>query len=367
MKKIRKKNQGRKGKSTRIDYRLLVPTVFLALFGVLMVYDASVIEAYRDFGNKFYFAKQQLVWAGIGLVAMGIMAQIPYWLWKKVGVWAFFATVVMLVLVLIPSIGIKILGARRWIGLGSLTIQPAELTKLTLILYLASMLEKKQRLSHFLIALGVAVGLIFLEPDLGTAIVVAAIGVAIYFFSGASLGLLLLFSMIGVLVGIEMIVISPYRKARILTFLNPSSDPLGASYHIRQVLIALGSGGLFGVGIGRSRQKFQYIPAATTDSIFAVIAEEMGFIGSICLILLFLFIVKRSLRIARKAPDQFGRLLAGGIAAWIGIQIALNLATMVALVPLTGVPLPLISYGGSSTIVTLAGIGILLNISKYAE
>ncbi len=367
MKKPRHKTKLKRSRSGRIDYTLFITCVFVTLFGVLMVYDASVIEAYRDFGDKFYFAKQQLVWAGVGLAVMAILSQIPYQFWKKVSLWAFLATLVMLILVLIPRVGSKILGARRWLNLGGLTIQPAELAKLTLIMYLASILEKKQRLTQVLIAVAGAVGLIFLEPDLGTAIVVAAIGGAIYFFSGASLVLLSLLSILGIVAGIGMILISPYRRARILTFLNPTDDPLGASYHIRQVLIALGSGGLFGVGIGRSRQKYQYIPAATTDSIFAIIAEEIGFIGCVCLILGLLFIVRRTFKIANKAPDQFGKLLSGGIAAWLGIQVALNLATMVALLPLTGVPLPFISYGGSSTIVTLAGIGILLNISKYEE
>ncbi|OGY18441.1 MAG: cell division protein FtsW [Candidatus Chisholmbacteria bacterium RIFCSPLOWO2_01_FULL_50_28] len=350
-----------------MDYTLFFCAVLLTLFGVLMVYDASVVEAYQQFGNKFFFAKQQLVWAGIGLVVLGLTSQIPYWLWKKVSIGAFVATVVMLGLVLVPSIGMKIQGARRWIGFGSLTIQPAELAKLTLILYLSLLLEKKRSLLQFLVAVGVAAGLIVLEPDLGTGIVIVAIGAALYFFSGAPLKTFLTLGIVGTIVGMGVIAISPYRRARVATFFNPKDDPLGASYHIRQVLIALGSGGLFGVGIGQSRQKFQYIPAATTDSIFAIIAEEVGFIGSLGLIVLFLFMIMRAMKIARQSKDQFGKLLCGGIAAWIGIQAALNLATMVALVPLTGIPLPLISYGGSATIVTLAGIGIVLNVSKYAK
>ncbi len=206
-----------------------------------------------------------------------------------------------------------------------------------------------------------------LQPDLGTTVVMSSIAAGMYFISGAPILSFTLLGFGGIVTGAMFILTSPYRRARVATFLNPTEDPLGASYHIRQVLIALGSGGLFGLGIGKSRQKYEYIPAATTDSIFAIIAEEIGFFGSIVIISLFTIFIFRAFKIAKQAPDQFTQLLAGGVAVWISSQTVLNLATMVALVPLTGVPLPFISYGGSSTVANLAGVGLLLSVSRYAK
>ncbi|MFZ5844868.1 MAG: FtsW/RodA/SpoVE family cell cycle protein, partial [Patescibacteria group bacterium] len=213
--------------------------------------------------------------------------------------------------------------------------------------------------------LAMVVGLVIAEPDLGTAVVIIATAVVLYFLSGAPIPHLLV--LVPLLVGgvVILAVISPYRLSRLVTFLNPESDPLGSSYQIRQALLGLGSGGFWGVGIGKSRQKFEYLPEANTDSIFAIIGEEVGFLGATLLILLFWLLVWRGFRIGRMAPDQFGRLLALGISSWIGIQTAINLAANVALVPLTGIPLPLISYGGSSLIVVLAALGIVANISRH--
>jgi len=198
----------------------------------------------------------------------------------------------------------------------------------------------------------------------GTSVVVISTAFSLYFISGAPMMQLMSLGVAGFVGGMGLILSSPYRKQRLLTFLNPTSDPLGASYHIRQILIALGSGGLFGVGIGRSRQKFSYLPEATTDSIFAIVAEEIGFIGSALVIVIFINLIYRGIHIAKNARSPFSQLLAGGITCWIGIQTLLNLAAMVALVPLTGIPLPLISYGGSSLVTVLTGIGLLLNISR---
>ena len=341
--------------------------LLLTMFGVLMVFDASVVEAYRDFLDKFYFARQQLVWAVAGVAAMLIFSSIPYQVYRKAAIWAFAVSLLLLVLVLIPSVGTKVLGARRWITIGGIGIQPAELVKLTITMYLSTFFEKNIRFIHFALIVSIVVGLIMLEPDLGTAAVVAVIAFAIYFLAGASWKSIFLTSAAGILGATGFILSSQYRRARILTFLDPTKDPLGASYHIRQVLIALGSGGLFGVGIGKSRQKYEYIPAATTDSIFAIIAEELGFLGGLTLITLFVVFFVRSFSIAKRAADRFGQLLASGIAIWIATQTVINLGTMVALVPLTGVPLPFISYGGSSTIAVLSAVGILLNISKSAD
>jgi len=296
---------------------------------------------------------------------MILLSFINYRIFSKLAPLFFLVNLVLLILVLIPGIGSQIKGAKRWIDLGFFSLQPAELIKLTFTIYLASWLSKKRSFWQFLLLIFVVLGLIILEPDMGTSVVVVATAFLIYFVSGASLAQLFPISFLGFLAGIFIVLISPYRKQRLLTFLNPQFDPLGSSYHIRQVIIALGSGGLFGLGLGQSRQKYEYLPEATTDSIFAILAEETGFIGASLFILFMFMIVYKGFKIAKNSPDLFGKLLATGISIWFGLQIVVNLGAMVALIPLTGLPLPLISYGGSSLIVVLMGLGILINISRY--
>jgi cell division protein FtsW len=260
----------------------------------------------------------------------------------------------------------RLLGAHRWIKLGFFVLQPSELAKLSLTIYLSAWFSnaEKNRFISFLLLLIMIVGLVMIEPDMGTSAILVGISLIIYFATGAPLIHFLLFVPV-VIVGFGLLaIVSPYRFERILSFINPHEDLLGSSYQIHQALLAIGSGGWFGVGIGKSRQKYDYLPEANTDSIFAIMAEETGFIGSCMIVMAFVFLMSRGFRIAKKSPDAFGRYLAMGITGWIGIQSALNLAAMVAFVPLTGIPLPLVSYGGSSLIITLAAIGILLNISK---
>lgn len=346
------------------DWFLASLVLGLTVFGVIMVGNASVVEAYRDFGDQFYYLKLQVQWAIFGILALIAASFFDYRKLRLLVTPLMIFTLLSLVLVLVPEIGIQALGARRWLGIGNFNFQPAELVKLAFVLYLASLLSKRKQAIPFLVLLGIILALIMLEPDLGTAVIVSASGMIVYFASGAPLLAILGTGGLGFLAGLGLILYSPYRRERLLTFFNPTRDPLGASYHIRQVLIALGSGGIFGLGLGQSRQKYEYLPAATTDSIFAVIAEELGFIGASLVILAFLVLIWRGIRIAKDAPDEFGRLLATGITAWIGFQALVNLSAMVALVPLTGVPLPFISYGGSSLVLALTGVGILLNISK---
>ena len=351
-------------KKNQFDYVLFFTVMLLTAFGVLMVYDASVVEAFRDFSDKFYFARLQGFWALLGFASLVLASRLPLGLIKKLALPFFAVSILLLIAVLLPGVGQEVQGARRWLTLGPLTIQPSELVKLSFVLYLATWLEKRQQFSHFIVLSGVILALVMAQPDLGTSIVVIATGLTMYFLSGAKLSSLITLSLLGLISGLGLIFASPYRKQRLLTFFNPTSDPLGASYHIRQILIALGSGGVLGVGIGRSRQKYEYLPEATTDSIFAVIAEEVGFIGSAVVVLLFLLLIYRGFTLAKNAPNPFSQLLAGGITSWIGIQALLNLAAMVALVPLTGVPLPFISYGGSSLVTLLTGVGLLLNVSR---
>lgn len=351
-------------KSGKIDFLLFQLVILISLFGILMVFEASSINALQYFGDKYYYVRQQFIWLIVGFIFLCIFSKINYRIFQKFAPLFFIVNTGLLLMVLIPGIGTKIMGARRWLNLGFIGIQPAELAKLTQTIFLASIFSKKPRFLPFILIVGILVALIMLEPDLGTAVILTVSGFFIYFVSGASISSLLGFVFAGISGGLLLILGSPYRRDRLLTFLNSESDPLGASYHIRQILLALGSGGLFGVGIGASKQKYAYLPEATTDSIFAVIAEELGFLGSIVIIGILLLIIIRGFKIAQNAPDKFGQLLAVGIVSWIGVQAVVNLAAMVALVPLTGVPLPFISYGGSSLVINLIGIGILLNISK---
>ena len=354
-----------KSQVQRIDRTLLGLAVALTLFGILMVYNASVAIAFRNFGDKYHFARQQAIWGAIGLVVMFFASKFPYKKLTKMATPLMLLTILFLGLVLIPDVGTQALGARRWLGFGDFSFQPAEFAKLASIIFIATYLTKKGRTTSLWILMIVLVGLVLAEPDLGTAVILAGSSLSLFFISGGSLIALFIAGIVGLVAGAALILFSPYRRERLLTFLDIGHDPLGASYHVRQVLLALGSGGLFGLGIGASRQKYEFLPEATTDSIFAIIGEELGFIGATLLIIAFLVIIFRGIEIARKAPDQFGQLLAAGIISWIAIQTLINLAAMVAIVPLTGVPLPFISYGGSSLIITLTGIGILLNVSKH--
>lgn len=349
-----------------IDITLLLLIIGLCLFGLLAVYNSSVVMSLRDFGNEFRFLKDQSISLAIGLGSLLFMSMFDYHRLYKFSIPLLFITLILLIAVFIPGLGIKALGARRWINLNFLTLQPTEVAKLVLILYLSAWFTsyERNRLLPFMILLAIVVGLIVLQPDLGTAVIITILAGILYFVSGASWTHFLFLVPLGVTAVIGLSIISPYRFERIKTFINPETDPLGKSYHIRQVLIALGSGKLFGVGFGKSRQKYEYLPEANTDSIFAIISEEVGFIGSSILILIYMIIIWRSFQIAQHAPDRFGRLLACGICSWFAIQTIINLGAMVALLPLTGVPLPLISYGGSSLIMMLTGFGIMLNISK---
>jgi len=345
---------------------MLLAVVILSLFGILMVYDSSVAIAIRDFGNQYYYLTDQLKWLVVGFAALTVLSFVDYHAWYKIALPMLLVTLVLLLVVFLPGIGIRALGAHRWINFGFFVLQPAELAKLALVVYLSAWFSVRERgrLFAFVILVAMVVGLVLLEPDLGTSVIIIAIALILYFSSGAPVfhfAVILPVLVVGI---VGFAAISPYRMARLTTFLHPQRDPLGSSYHIRQALLGLGSGGWFGVGVGQSRQKYEYLPEANTDSIFAIIGEETGFVGGVAVILMFMFASWRGFRIAKRAPDVFGRLLAIGITSWISVQTIINLSAMVALLPLTGVPLPFVSYGGSSLIIMLAAVGIVLNISK---
>ncbi len=357
-----------KSQILRPDFILLGAAVILLLFGLLMIYNSSPVTSERDFGDPTKLARQQVIWTVGGSFFAFILYKINYKVWEKLAPLIMVGALVLLVTVFIPGLGKEIYGAQRWIGIGTLfAVQPSEFLKLAYIIYLSAFLSKRVKLMPFAVVTAFLVGVLIVQRDLGTAIVTSLSGLLIYFLSGASLTQFFIIVPAGILAVLGFIFTSAYRRERFLTFLNPESDPGGAAYHINQILIALGSGGWFGVGLGQSRQKYGYIPEIATDSIFAVIGNELGFIGSLVFIGLLFLIVFRAFKISAATPDKFGQLLAAGIGILIGIQVFVNLAGMVALLPLTGVTLPLISYGGSSVLSTLFAIAILLNISKYAK
>lgn len=361
-------------KQQRPNYLLALLVFVLAVFGLIMIYSASVVVSYQNFGYNYYYLNKQAISLAVGLILFFVALNIDYRFWQKNAFWMFIVSIIMLIAVFVPGIGLNLGGSSRWINLG-VSIQPSEIIKLTLIFYLAAWLSKKEDKIRdfqggfipFVAVIAIVGALIMKEPDMGTTIVVAAIAGAMFFTAGG------LLTHIGVGVagtfGLFWILIksSAYRMQRFLVFLNPSDKALGAGYHINQALLAIGSGGLFGLGFGQSKQKYLYLPETHIDSIFAIIVEELGFLRSSLVIIAFIAIGVIGYKIARSAPDMFSRLVAVGITTWIIFQAFLNISTMLGLVPLTGVPLPFISYGGSALIITLIAIGILLNISKQCN
>lgn len=358
--------------------KILLGSIFgLIVFGLMMIASAGVIYSQTRFGDQYYFFRRQLIWGILpGMVLFYFLQRINYHFWKKTAVILFLTSLILLVLVFVPSFGIKTYGASRWLQLGPLSFQPSEMLKFSIILYLALWLEAKgirrtkdffEGLMPFLAVLGIVGFLLVKQPDLGTLGVIISTSLAIFFAAGAKIRHLLAMVLSGFLSLLALIKMEPYRFDRLLTFLDPKSDPQGIGYHINQALIAIGSGGIFGIGLGRSRQKFNYLPEPAGDSIFAIIGEELGLIGVFVLVSLFVVLALRGFKIAKNAPDEFGKLTAVGITSWIIFQAFINIGSITAIIPLTGVPLPFISYGGTSIVFLLAASGILLNISKQTK
>lgn len=350
----------------KVDFVLLLNVFCLVFFGLLMIYDASFFIAFRDFGDKYHYIKDQFVWVLLGCIALTFFSFFDYHKFYTLSVPILISAIGLLIAVFIPGLGIYRLGAQRWIDVGIVSLQPAEYVKLALAIYLSAWFstKEKKRFTAFALLMGVILTLVMLEPDMGTAIIILSEALIIYFLSGGKI--LYFFLMIPVLsiVGYLLIKLEPYRAARLATFLNSSSSLETSSYHVRQILIALGMGGIWGVGIGNSIQKYAYLPENTTDSIFAIIAEELGFVGASVLIIMYAILIWRGFLIAMHARDGFGKLLGGGVTAFLGIQVIINLGAQTTLLPLTGVPLPFISYGGSALIVDMTAIGILINIAR---
>lgn len=338
--------------------------------GFIFIFEASAVRASTFFGNSFYFFKAQLLWFFIGILAMFIFSFIDYRRLYFISFFSLIFTFFLLFIVLIPGVGYMVGGARRWINFGFFNFQPTELAKFSIIIYLSSWFansKEKKNFFSFLFLISLLIFLIILQPDMGTAIIVFLIGVIIYFQAGMTLMNFFVLFLISFFSFYFLIKISPYRLNRFLAFLNPSLDPKGIGYHINQIFISLSNGGLFGQGFGVSRQKYLFLPEAHTDSIFAIIAEEYGFLGCLFLIFLYLIFIYKIYYLVKLSPDKLSQLLSTGIFAFFNLQVIINLAGIVGLFPLTGVPLPFISYGGSNLIISYILIGILLNIEKRVK
>lgn len=340
-----------------------------------MVYSSSsIISLYRH-NISYYFLRRQAIFAGLGLAVMFILMRFNYWNWKRLVKPIFLVNFLLLILVLIPGIGVARTEAQRWIDLGFMRFQPSDLTKFAMVLFAANYLVvKKDKIQEFkkgllpvLTVTGLAFGLIMLQPDLGTALTIFLTVCILLFGGGARVLHMAGLSLLSVPAVLVLIFLAPYRLARLVSFLNPWADPGGSGWHIIQSLLAIGSGSLAGVGLGASRQKFLYLPEPWTDFIYAIICEELGFIGGAAVIILFLILIWRGFRIAMSAQDLFGQYLALGLTAMIAVQVSINLGVVLGTLPVTGITLPLISYGGTSLMITLACIGILLNISRYSQ
>jgi cell division protein FtsW len=355
---------------------IAVTVAALVVLGIIMILSASSVASFATYGSSFMFFKRQLLWVLLGVAAFFFFARLDYRRLRGVGYVLFVVVVGLLLAVLIPGIGISAGGSARWIGLGPLSFQPSEVAKLALVLFAADVFSRKQErsfdsFSHTAIPLIPALGclalLVILQPDLGTTMVLGFIGLGILFVAGAPLRYVAPLASAGVALAALAALAEPYRRARVLAFLNPWADPFNTGYQTIQSLIAIGSGGWFGVGLGASRQKWLYIPNAHTDFIYAILGEEMGLFGTLVVLGLFGFLAYMGVRAARRAPDRFGMLLAAGIAIWITLQAIVNIGAVTAALPITGVPLPLVSFGGTSLLVLLAAMGVLVNIAYQGE
>ncbi|MEK7631369.1 MAG: putative lipid II flippase FtsW [Patescibacteria group bacterium] len=359
----------------RADSVYLSLTFALCTVGIILLASASSVESYQTYGDPNSMLVKQAIALLMGLGAMFILMGYDYHRLQKWSKLLLIFSFVLLLLPLIPGIGTELLGARRWISIGGFFFQPSEAVKLALIVYLAAWFPKirldreeaKQTFLPFVAILAFITIALVLQPDLGTAIVIIGTAVVMYFVAGAPAKLFAWIG-IGVITGVLLLIqLSPYRAARLTVFLNPEGDAQGTGYHINQSLLAIGSGGLFGRGYGQSLQKYNYLPEAAGDSIFAVAAEELGFFLTVGLIALYVALFWRGVRLARSAADPTGQLIVVGITSWFIIQAFVNIGALTSLLPLTGEPLPFISNGGTSLIFSLAAAGVLLNISKSAR
>jgi cell division protein FtsW len=356
------------------DLSLFIVVIILMAVGLCMVFSSSYIMGYKWYGDSYYFLKRQLIYAIIALVAFFFAIYTDYHYYKKLTLPVLILSIILLSMVYIPSIGRSAGGASRWIKIGFFSFQPSEIAKFALILYLAESLTRKQvkdiktfirGILPTLIIMLVMFLLILNEPDFSTSLIILGISFIMLFIGGTRVIQLYALILAAIPLGIFILSKEEYRRVRLLSFLDPWKDPLDSGFHIIQSLLALGSGGIFGIGLAESKQKYFYLPDQHTDFIFSIIGEELGFIGTVVIIILFAILLWRGFSIALDTSDQFGTLLAAGITSMIVFQSIINIGVVTKMIPTTGITLPFISYGGSSLIVNMFCAGILLNISRY--
>ena len=366
----RKRSVPRKRSSA--DGVALAIVVILSLVGLVMVFSASAVLANTRYHDSIYFLKRHVLWLAMGFLAMHVALRMDYMAWRKLALPLLGLSVVLLILVLVPSIGVMVKGARRWLHLGPFSMQPAELAKLALVIYLAAYLAKKEgRLQRFwsgfvppLLVFGLMAILVLLQPDLGTVVMMGLVTAGMLFLGGARVVHLLGLALAALPPAAALIWLSEYRWQRFLTFLSPWEDPQNAGFQMTQSFLAFGSGGAFGVGLGEGKQKLFFLPEAHTDFVLALVGEELGLVGAGSIVVLFAALVLRGFRVAGRARKPFGRHLAHGITLLIGLQAVINAGVVTGLLPTKGMTLPFVSYGGSSLITTLLGVGILLSVSR---
>lgn len=363
-----------KGMRTEFDGVVFYTTMLLVFIGIIMVFSASFIQSSFKHHDSYHFLKKNVIYAIFGFVAMIVTSNIDYVFWKKNSKIIGIIAVILLVLVLTP-LGIEANGAKRWLGVGGASIQPAEVAKFATIIITAKLIEKnydniksfRKGILPLLLVPSLFFALIIKQPNLSTAGTIILVTFVMLFVAGMNMKFVVAMIGTGFALFVALVIAAPYRLARVTSFLDPFQDPLGKGYQVIQSLYALGSGGLFGLGLGKSRQKYFYIPEPQNDFIFAIIGEELGLIGCIVIIMLFVILVYRCIRIALKTSNVFACMVVIGIGAQIGIQAALNIAVATSSMPATGVALPFISYGGTSLTIFMAAIGIVLNISKHVK
>ena len=362
----------RSPKQPSADGSVLIIAAVLAAVGLIMVFSASAVVAGNRFHDSIYFLKRQFAWLMLGFLLLQVASRLDYAVWRRLALPLLGVTALCLIIVLIPSLGLMAKGARRWLKLGPFSLQPAELVKLVVILYLANYLTNKEsRLQDFasgflppLVIVGLLSGLVLLQPDLGTVVVIGTVTMGLLFLAGAPLRYLGGLVLIAMPVAGALILGSPYRRQRLMTFMAPWKDPTDSGFQVTQSFLAFGSGGPFGVGLGESKQKLFFLPEAHTDFVLALVGEELGFLGTVAIMALFAMLVLKGFQIAGRAREPFGRYLALGIALLFGVQSLINAGVVTGLLPTKGLTLPLVSYGGSSLMVSLLCIGILLSISR---
>ena len=350
----------------KVDYTLMFSVIIITIFGLVMISSSSYVWAEYKFNNPYKYLINQGIFFILSLISMYVVSKIDYKILYKYSKVFILIVIIMLILVIIPGIGTVRNGSRSWFGIGGFGIQPSEFAKLAIIIFASKYLSENKNSRLPILFLGLFLfGLIILQPDFGTGMVLIMIVVSLLFISGMKISFFIRIGLLGVIGITILILIAPYRLKRILSFLNPWSDPLGSGFQIIQSLYAIGPGGLFGLGLGNSVQKHFYLPEPQTDFIFAIISEEFGFLGIIIVSILFLTIIISSINIALKSKDLFSKYLVFGITFWISFQTILNLMVVVGLIPVTGVTLPFLSYGGSSLLILYTSIGIILNVSRY--